>query len=94
MTTGKWTLLALWLLGGCVNQQINTQTNIIPDDLTSCATVRPLPLPPPTPRTPQQLIDWAKKLQSVAIVNTANLMQCEDRLLRLNLWITERKDSR
>lgn len=80
--------LALALvLAGCVTQQQISSPADVPADLTGCPRPHPLPRPPPVPRTAQQVIDWSRNLQEVAITNSANLIDCAERIVRLNAWI-------
>jgi hypothetical protein len=79
--------LAVLLLCGCVTQQQVTVQRNVPDDLTGCHPAHPLPKAPPPPRSAQQLIDWSRALQETAITNSANLIDCAQRMIRLNAWI-------
>jgi hypothetical protein len=85
-------VLALLLLAGCVSQQQISARDFDPPPttLTQCYQPHPLPKPPPPPRSAQAVIDWARALQEVAITNSANLIDCAERIAHLNAWINDR----
>ena len=92
MTARALPLAVALLLAGCVSQQqIQARDGAaVPSELTQCHPSHPLPAPPPPPRSAQQLIDWSRRLQEVAVTNSANLLDCAQRIVRLNAWIRDR----
>lgn len=83
-------LLILPALAGCIDRRATTSMASPPEDLAACNETRAVPLPPPVPRTLEQLVAWARRLQATAVINAANLDDCRGRIDRLNAWLRER----
>jgi len=92
MTAGRVAVtLGLLLVAACAKSDPPPPSPppplLVPAQLQSCSAGRPLPAPPPAPRTLQQLVDWAVAENATLVRTERARAECASRLAKLNEWV-------